>query len=338
MIEAGAAGVVDQNKVDLDRGPNGAGPNQGSGRMMSVNRLSSGLMDLTNNSVRDVALDAIVASEIKDRIALDDSGISDLAEAIRKHGQIVPIMVRPLPDQPDRYQIIYGRRRLAAIRSLGDVPTIKAIVRQFKDEDAIIAQGQENNLRLDPSYIEKALFARSLQAQNFDITTISEALNIDRYSVSKFIKAAEDAGDDIIGLIGPAHDIGRRPWRELGDLVLATGFDSVDIVAKAVENLPDSNDRFRAALDALKAAVLQGSISPAPAVEEKVKPIKAISARAFRLVGQPDAPQLAYRGSSKQIALSFERKVNEEFSNWLDQHIDEIAADIQQRWIKARQS
>ncbi len=91
-------------------------------------------------------------------------------------------------------------------------------------------------------------------------------------------------------------------------------------------------------MDALKAAVLQGSISPAPAVEEKVKPIKAISARAFRLVGQPDAPQLAYRGSSKQIALSFERKVNEEFSNWLDQHIDEIAADIQQRWIKARQS
>lgn len=338
MIEAGAAGVVDQNKVDLDRGPNVAGPNQGSGRMMSVNRLSSGLMDLTNNSVRDVALDAIVASEIKDRIALDDAGITDLAEAIRKHGQIVPIMVRPLPDQPDRYQIIYGRRRLAAIRSLGNLTTIKAIVRQFKDEDAIIAQGQENNLRLDPSYIEKALFARSLQAQNFDITTISEALNIDRYSVSKFIKAAEDAGDDIIGLIGPAHEIGRRPWRELGDLVLATGFDSIDIVAKAVEALPDSNARFRAALDALKAAVLQASASPAPAKAEKAKPVKAISARAFRLLGQPDAPQLTYRGSSKQIALSFERHVNEEFSNWLDQHIDEIAADIQQRWIKARQS
>ncbi|WP_199737837.1 plasmid partitioning protein RepB [Falsigemmobacter faecalis] len=300
--------------------------------MMSVNRLSSGLMDLTNNSVREIALDSIIASDIKDRIALDDPGIQDLARAIAKHGQIVPIMVRPLPDRPDRYQIIYGRRRLAAIRQLDQAQTIKAIIRHVKDEDAVIAQGQENNLRLDPSYIEKALFARSLQEQGFDITTIGEALNIDRYSVSKFIKVAEDTGEDVISLIGAAHEIGRRPWRELGDLVQSFGPEAAAHIAPALEALDDSNDRFRTALTRLKAAVVQEPDKTAPK-----KPAKAISARDFRLVGKEDAPQMTYRGSSRQIALSIERTANKDFTDWLDQNIDQIAIEIQQRWKAARQ-
>jgi len=328
MIEAGAAGVVDKANPNLDQGPN-----SGAGRMMSVNRLSSGLMDLTNNSVREIALDSIIASDIKDRIALDDPGIQDLAQAIAKHGQIVPIMVRPLPDRPDRYQIIYGRRRLAAIRQLGQGQTVKAIIRHIKDEDAVIAQGQENNLRLDPSYIEKALFARSLQEQGFDITTIGEALNIDRYSVSKFIKVAEDTGDEVIALIGAAHEIGRRPWRELGDLVQSFGADAATRLAPVLEPLEDSNERFRAALADLKAAVLRDTGKAAPK-----KPAKAISARDFRLVGAEDGPQLTYRGSSRQIALSIERGSNKEFTDWLDQNIDQIATEIQQRWKAARQS
>lgn len=327
MIEAGAAGVVDQGKSALDHGPNPS-----TGRVMSVNRLSTGLMDLTNNSVRDIALDAIIASDIKDRIALDDPGILELAEAISRHGQIVPIMVRPLPDRPDRFQIIYGRRRLAAIRSLGTMTTIKAIVRHIKDDEAVIAQGQENNLRLDPSYVEKALFAKNLQAQNFDITTISEALNIDRYSVSKFIKAAEDVGDEVIALIGAAHEIGRRPWRELGDLILSLGMDATAVIAPAVNEMPDSNARFRAALDAMKAAVLQKTAVPAARKAAKSSPGPSL-----RTIGSEDGPQLTWRASSRQVSMTIDRAANKEFTDWLDQNIDLIAAEIRQRWKDGRQ-
>ena len=325
MIEAGSAGLVDQNRTAAEA----AGP----ARMMSVNRLSAGLMDLNNNAVRDIAIDAIIGSDIKDRIEIDDPGLADLAQAIDRHGQIVPIMVRPLPDQPDRYQIIYGRRHLAAIRSLGKSATIKAIVRQIKDEDAVIAQGQENNLRLDPSYIEKALFAQSLQAQDFDITTIGEALNIDRYSVSKFVKTAEDVGIEVITLIGAAHDIGRRPWRDLGDLVLAWGPGADVLIAPELQSVEDSSERFRVALRRLKAAVLERDTAPPPP-----RPAKAISAREIRLVGQPDGPKLAWRSSSRQLSLSVERTENQEFSDWLEGNIEQIATEIQQRWKASRQS
>jgi ParB family chromosome partitioning protein len=337
MIEAGKAGIVDKT----------AGPETGSlpsGRITTVNRLSTGLMDLSNNSVRDIPLDAIHISDVRDRLTVQDDGISELAEAIRKHGQIVPIMVRPLHDQPDRYQIIYGRRRLAAIRSLGGRGYIKAIVRNVPDEEAIVAQGQENSLRLDPSYIEKALFARDLQQQDYSITVIGEALNIDRYEVSKLVKVVEDLGDDVITLIGPAHQTGRRPWRELGDLLLTYAGNRLEAVREVLATLPpgnETNDRFRLLIERLRRHI---SVAPElraqPGAEERLAP-----GPTTRLVGRIEVdaetasqtvPPIAYRSTPRQISLTFDRRATPEFCEWIDQNIDQIAEELQSRWIASR--
>ena len=118
---------------------------------------ANSLREITANSIRDIEPDQIDMDGLRDRLVLEDSSIDELAESIRKHGQQVPIMVRPSA-QPDRYRIIYGRRRLAAIRKIGG--TVKAIVRTLDDDASLIAQGQENNLRLDPSFIEKSFLSK----------------------------------------------------------------------------------------------------------------------------------------------------------------------------------
>lgn len=333
MIEAGKAGVVDKTSPETS----GKLP---SGRITTVNRLSTGLMDLSNNAVRDIPLDSIHISDVRDRLSVQDDGISELAEAIRKHGQIVPIMVRPLHDQPDRYQIIYGRRRLAAIRSLGGRGYIKAIVRNVPDEEAIVAQGQENSLRLDPSYIEKALFARDLQQQDYSITVIGEALNIDRYEVSKLVKVVEDLGDDVITLIGPAHQTGRRPWRELGDLLLTYSGDRLEAVRDVIASIPpgtEAVERFRLLIERLRR-----HISAAPDLkslgltEERLSPAPT-TRLAGRIEGTPQtAPPIAYRSTPRQITLTFDRRVTPEFCEWIDQNIDQIAEDLQSRWVSSR--
>ena len=128
----------------------------------SVGGLRDSLREITANSIRDIEPDQIDMDGLRDRLVLEDSSIDELAESIRKHGQQVPIMVRPSA-QPDRYRIIYGRRRLAAIRMVGG--TVKAIVRSLDDDASLIAQGQENNLRLDPSFIEKSLFIKRCRNQ-----------------------------------------------------------------------------------------------------------------------------------------------------------------------------
>lgn len=335
MIEAGKAGLVDKNQGAETAGKLPAG------RITTVNRLSTGLMDLSNNAVRDIPLDSIQISDVRDRLTLQDEGISDLAEAIRKHGQIVPIMVRPLHDQPDRYQIIYGRRRLAAIRSLEGRGYIKAIVRNVPDEEAIVAQGQENSLRLDPSYIEKALFARDLQQQDYSITVIGEALNIDRYEVSKLVKVVEDLGDEVITLIGPAHQTGRRPWRELGDLLLTYAGDRVAAVREALETLPkgaESNDRFRLLIERLRRL-----ISAAPEIKGLGPDDRLPGGPLTRLVGRVAeetdvVPPIAYRSTPRQISLTFDRRATPDFCDWIDQNIDKIAEELQSRFLATRKT
>lgn len=110
----------------------------------SVGGLRDSLREITANSIHDIEPDQIDMDGLRDRLVLEHSGIDELAESIRKHSQQVPIMFRPSA-QPDRYRIIYGRRRLAAIRKIGG--TVKAIVRTLDDDASLIAQGQENNLR-----------------------------------------------------------------------------------------------------------------------------------------------------------------------------------------------
>ncbi|MFN6984441.1 MAG: plasmid partitioning protein RepB, partial [Rhizobium oryzihabitans] len=99
-------------------------------------------------------------SFIPDRMPASEEADAGLVEAIREQGQQVPILVRPHPDFPGRYQVAFGHRRLRAVSSLG-IP-VKAVVRDLSDEQLVVAQGQENNERRDLTYIEKARFAQKL--------------------------------------------------------------------------------------------------------------------------------------------------------------------------------
>ena len=66
----------------------------------SVGGLRDSLREITANSIRDIEPDQIDMDGLRDRLVLEDSSIDELAESIRKHGQQVPIMVRPSA-QPD---------------------------------------------------------------------------------------------------------------------------------------------------------------------------------------------------------------------------------------------
>ena len=178
--------------------------------------VKSTLRDLSTNAVREIDPSLIEEGGPRDRLAIDDADVADLAESIRLHGQQVPIMVRPLPDRPGRFRIVYGRRRLRALKLAG-LPA-KALVRSLSDEQAILAQGQENSLRLDPSFIEKALFATELADAGNDSPVILDALAIDKPMLSRMTKVARTIPPQVIRFVGPAHGIGRRRWEDLADL------------------------------------------------------------------------------------------------------------------------
>lgn len=86
-----------------------------------------------------------------------EEGLEDLAQSIKEHGLIVPIKVR---HSNGKYEIIYGHRRVKAMRRAGITET-EAIVEDVDDTKILIQSLIENVQReeMPPIDIAKALFA-----------------------------------------------------------------------------------------------------------------------------------------------------------------------------------
>jgi len=171
----------------------------------------------TGHTIIDLDSQVLEGSFIQDRMESSDDAITELAEQIREKGQLVPILVRPHPNVPNRYQIAYGHRRVKAAERLGI--KVRAIVRNMTDEELIIAQGQENNARLDLTFIEKARFVAALENRGFNRKIIRDALSVNEGDLSSLIAVGSRIPLDIIEAIGPAPGIGRPRWRTFMDLL-----------------------------------------------------------------------------------------------------------------------
>jgi ParB family transcriptional regulator, chromosome partitioning protein len=127
-------------------------------------------------------------SFVLDRMESTEAQNAAFREIIRQHGQSVPILVRPKPGQPERYEVAFGHRRLRAARELGI--KVRAVVRALTDEELVVAQGQENSGRTDLTFIERARFAARLEDRKFSREIIMSALNVDKAALSRLIAVA----------------------------------------------------------------------------------------------------------------------------------------------------
>lgn len=175
--------------------------------------------------VIEVDPNLVDSSFIRDRLSIDDAEIEQLAELIREHGQQVPVLLRPHPTNPERFQVAYGHRRLAAVRKLGG--KLRAVIRDLSDEGLVVSQGQENNARKDLSFIERALFAARLEDRSFGRQIIMSALAVDKAAVSKMIAIVRSMPEKLIEAIGPAPETGRRRWQDLAELSKTADLDQV---------------------------------------------------------------------------------------------------------------
>jgi ParB family transcriptional regulator, chromosome partitioning protein len=262
------------------------------------------LKDVASNAVREISVGVIQESGPNDRLSFTDADVSALAESIKTHGQQVPIMVRPLADKPGHYRIVYGRRRLRALRSLG-IPA-KALVRSLSDEEAILAQGQENTQRLDPSFIEKALFAAELAAGGYGQAVILDALAIDKPMLSRMAKVARSVPKSVIELIGSAHGIGRRRWEELADQLSSNGIDLEQIATTLeLETAKNSEERFGLISQAVNQAF-------GPKVADRPTPPPTLS------IKLGDGTALAeVKETARALTFKLSKSETPEFAQWM---------------------
>ena len=289
-------------------------PNTGA-----MSGVKSTLKDVASNAVREISVDVIEENGPKDRLSFTDADVIKLAESIKVHGQQVPIMVRPIAEKPGHYKIVYGRRRLRALRSLG-IPA-KALVRSLSDAQAILAQGQENTQRLDPSFIEKALFSAELATSGYDQAIILDALAVDKPMLSRMIKVARSIPKPVIEQIGSAHGIGRRRWEELADQWRNEGVDLEQITATLqLDDTKGSDERFGIVSDAVTKAL-------------KPKDAEKLTAAPTLSIKLSDGTALAeVRETARALTLKLSKSNAPEFAQWMRNNAEAELTRLYEAW------
>ncbi len=181
----------------------------------AIGAVSRSIADLKSRSLTEVAAEVIDDAGIRDRLDEDRDGIEALKASIREYGQQVPVLLRLNPADDSRYEIVFGRRRVRALRELGQ--PVKAMIRDLSDRELIIAQGQENTARKDLSFIEKANFAAQMVRAGYERKVICDALSIDKTVISRMLTVTDAIPEEVIRAIGAAPTAGRDRWLALAE-------------------------------------------------------------------------------------------------------------------------
>ena len=106
-----------------------------------------------STTTKEINLEKITAGRYQPRQEFDDVKIQELADSIRKHGVLSPILVREVG--LDRFEVIAGERRVRASKIAG-LKTIPSLINQKEDQEALEAALIENLQREDLNPVEEA--------------------------------------------------------------------------------------------------------------------------------------------------------------------------------------
>ena len=106
----------------------------------------------TEEKILQVPIEDIIPNRFQPRLAFDDDSLKDLADSIKQHGIIQPLVLRR---KNDKYEIIAGERRYKAARMAGLV-SVPAIISNLSDQASAEVAIVENVQRKDLTAIEEA--------------------------------------------------------------------------------------------------------------------------------------------------------------------------------------
>jgi len=138
-----------------------------------------------DEKVIEIPLNQLRANPYQPRKTFDEESIKELAESIRQHGVIQPIIVRSVLKG---YEIIAGERRFRASQFCGNT-TIPAVVKSFSDQQVMEIALIENLQRENLNAMEVAVAYQGLMDQ-FQLTQEELSLKVgkSRSHIANFLR------------------------------------------------------------------------------------------------------------------------------------------------------
>ena len=131
-------------------------------------------------------LSSIEPNKDQPRKQVDEDALMELADSIRQHGVIQPLLVRPLDN--GMYQLVAGERRWRASRMAG-LMEVPVVIRDLSDHEAMEIALIENLQRKDLNVIEEALGYQQLM-EKYDMTQekVAERVGKSRPAVANALR------------------------------------------------------------------------------------------------------------------------------------------------------
>ena len=109
-------------------------------------------MQDNKKEIMNIPVEDIIPNRFQPRLTFDDEALRELADSIREHGIIQPLVVRKVQD---KYEIIAGERRFKAA-SLINMQKVPCIVMDLNDNESAEVAVIENIQRKEMSPLEEA--------------------------------------------------------------------------------------------------------------------------------------------------------------------------------------
>ncbi|MDH4359478.1 MAG: ParB/RepB/Spo0J family partition protein [Nitrospirota bacterium] len=137
-------------------------------------------------AVSMISLDQILPNRYQPRTTFVEAELEELAQSVKEHGVLQPIVVRRKGD--GMYELIAGERRFRAAKIAG-MTTIPALVRNSNDEKALAVALVENIQRQNLNPMEEAKAYSRLMGE-FGLTQdlVSRSVGKDRSSIANILR------------------------------------------------------------------------------------------------------------------------------------------------------
>jgi ParB family chromosome partitioning protein len=259
-----------------------AATTRGLGRGLSTLLGDSGIAAAANQAAssdnreyQQIPVEWINVGPWQPRRKFDREQLDELAGSIRQKGIVQPILLRPTPNQPGRFQLVAGERRwrAAQMAQLHDIPSV---VRYLTDSECYEIALIENIQRQDLSVIDEAQgYANLLEINRYTQDQLSKIIGKSRSHIANLLR--------LLGLPESVQALLRDGELTMGQARPLVGHPQAEFLAKTIV----AKGLSARQAEALIKTAVSGATPTArqSATIEKSADIKAIEQRAAVQLG-----------------------------------------------------
>lgn len=266
--------MPDMKKRGLGRGLDALMPSSPAARAESTPRSEL----IAKRTFFQAGIEDVYPSPEQPRRRFDDAKLSELADTIKIHGVIVPLIVRPRPG--GGYFLIAGERRWRASQRAG-LHEVPVVVQDVTETTALERALVENLQRADLGPLEEAAAYQRL-ADEYELShdEIAERIGKDRSTIANAIR--------LLKLPAPVRQLVEDERLSMGHARALLGLEEASAIERAARTVVDKQLSVRATEALVKKSRAPGTDKRAPSGRvQKSASVRDLEERLTRSLGGP---------------------------------------------------